>query len=154
MFLGPWHEMKKKPKISFIWLFKAYTYSHWLWGADLSKQGATIQKPAGETSRGTSQQVAPGGVARAAPVRPQKRGQGRVAAAVPWSRASRFNARPHMLPLVPPMTYKYPRLARFPERRGFRVVFSHLYSLVVPFFFLLLFFSFVDHVIGKRVIIG
>jgi len=52
MFQGPWHEMKKKPKISFIWWFKVYTYSHWHWRANLSKSDADIQKPIAQLIRG------------------------------------------------------------------------------------------------------
>ena len=52
---------------------------------------------------------------------------------------SSFDAWPRIPPLVLSFAYKYPRFARFSERRVFRVVFSHLCSLVIPFFVFLLF---------------
>jgi len=73
MFLGPWHEMKKKPKIPFIWWFKAYTYSHWLWRVDLSKSGAHIMNPGGTTYRGTNRRRVAEGAVRTTPVRLRKR---------------------------------------------------------------------------------
>jgi len=66
---------KKHKKISFIWWFLEPTYSHWLWGANLSKPGST-------TDRGTNQQVTPRGTRLAMPEDPQKRGKSLVSVAV------------------------------------------------------------------------
>ena len=44
----------------------------------------------------------------------------RVSAAVPWSRASRFNARLCTFSVVPPFAYKYPGISRAQGRRVWR----------------------------------
>ena len=55
--------------------------------------------------------------------RPQKLDKSRVFVALWWGHVSSFDAWPCIPPLVPLFAYKYPRLARFSERRVFRVVF-------------------------------
>jgi len=71
----------------------------------LSKSGAHIQKLEAKTNRGTNGQRVPEGVARATPVRPQKRGPGRISTIVPWSHVSRFDTQPCDTLLVPPLAY-------------------------------------------------
>jgi len=94
---------KRSTKISFIWWFNAYTYSHWLWKVVLSKPSAHIQKPAVHTYRGTNQEDVIDGVACAAPKRSRKCDKSRVFAAFWWGHVSSFNAWPCDASLVPPL---------------------------------------------------
>ena len=163
MFLGPWHEMKKKPKNPiYLVIFRAQIQSLTLevyfaatgcryqrtnnrYLEQYAAEGCT--EPTAGTWSSVQQDAAPL-VSHAR--RPYCLGN----AAFPWpccGATCRALTRGPVKLCWHPLVYKYPILAQISKKEGMQCSSSHLCSLVVLFFSFV--FSFIDHVIGKRVIL-
>ena len=101
MFLGPWHEIKKKPKILFIWCYlKPINTNIDFWKLDLPNLGVNFDKPTKGTRSGVQQKAARSGAVRMSPEGRRKCGINRIFAAF-WSW-------PRDASLVPPFAINTP----------------------------------------------
>ena len=150
MFLGPWHEVKKKPKtLIYLGIFKVYKKLQSL-KPNLLILGVENKKPEVNTQPISPVQYPCPSAARAAIVGSQKCGHGGVSVAMLWSRASSFDARFRTASRCPFLPINSQCWADFQERE-FLGQFSPI--CVVQLFFFFCIFHFCRSVIGKRVII-
>ena len=144
VFLGPWHEMKKKPKtLIYLEIFKALKKPKSL------KPNLLILEVENKKSEVNTQPIplvadsCPGAVLLDT-TWPRKRDHCRVFAAMLWSRASSFDARLRTASQISPLAYKYPLVLEFLRRRVLQFSFLLFRIVLVVVVLLLLYFLFLQ----------